>query len=685
MLKITAKWINAMPALDMLIKKYKSRKISTQYLLLLIPAISLLFITFAVVVYYLGKPEALKTNLELSEIITKKTNQALIRWLEEQIRTAQTIARDPRVVDACAAPLDTQKRAVAQKYLSEMHARYPYYENIPLALRLPEGQTIPVNVRGEQKVIGNGNFFIDTVDGKTIGKCGPQFSYIQNVFAGKPYFISGVYPSILRGNPIFVVAVPILHNGEIVGATIVAPRMDYFTEFFVEKSVIGMTGYLSMIDQHGMFISHPQKKLILNPKGKDLIKPVMDKISAGESYFLSSFEGQTKAYYVEKLTMVQLHMEDSWYIIFCRGYDEIMAGIVAFLVKTFISMLLIAVAVTLLVFFLTRRLITKPMGKLTLAANSVAEGNLLVHIASDGSQNEVGILSRSINDMTESIREQTIKIREAVDTLNATASSIVSASSQQEEAMKGLEGNVAQVGVSSKQISATSQELARTMDGVKNAAEEASRLANAGQASIYDLQDAMQTLSQGSDSISGKLALIRQKAGSIDSIIATITKISDQTNLLSLNAAIEAEKAGEYGRGFSVVAREIGRLANETAISTLDISDIINEMQSSVMDGVKEMDHFREGVNHGVHSADDATMQLSKVIAKVANLTPEFDKVNEGMHFQSLGSRQISDAMADLNHSAVQMSSSLSQFKAITDQLNAAASRLSDTVSRFVV
>ena len=674
-----------MPVLNSLIKKYNSYKISTQYLLLLIPAISLLFITFAIVVYHLGKPEAMKTNLEISEIIAKKTNQALMRWLEEQIRTAQTIAQDPRIVDACAAPADAQKRAAAQKFLLEMHARYPYYENIPLAIKLAEGQAVPIDVQGEKRVIGNGNFFIDTVGGKTIGKCGPQFSYIKNVFSGKPYFISEVYPSLLRGNPIFVVAAPILQNGVIIGATIVAPRMDYFTEFFVEKSVIGVTGYLVMIDEDGRIISHPQKKLILNNKASDSIKPVMDKIGAGESYFLSGFDGNLKAYYVEKLTTAQLHMEDSWYLIFCREYDEILAGIFAFLTKTFISMLLIAVAVTLLVYFLTKYLITKPMDKVTEAADSVAQGDLRVKIGTGDSLNEVGILSRSINNMTGSIRKQTIKIRESVDTLNEIAASIVMASSEQEEAMKGFERSVAQVGVSSTQISATSQELARTMEGVKNAAEEASRLANAGQASLFGLQGAMQTLSNGTDIISEKLALMHQKAESVDSIIATITKISDQTNLLSLNAAIEAEKAGEYGRGFSVVAREIGRLANETAISTLDISDIINEMQASVVDGVKEMDRFREGVTHGVRSAGDATMQLSQVIAKVANLSPEFDKVNEGMHFQSLGSRQISDAMAELNHGAGQLSRTLSQFKAVTDQLNSAASSLILTVSRAKV
>ena len=670
---------------DTLIKKDNTRKISTQFLLILIPAIALLFIAFGIAVYHLSKPEALKTNHELAEIVAKKTNQALIRWLEEQIRTAQIIARDPRVIDACRAPADLQKRAAAQKYLSEMHTLHPYYENIPLALKMADGQTMAIDVQGEKKIIGNGNFFIDTVQGKTIGKCGPQFSYIKNVFAGKPYFISEVYPSILRGNPIFVVAVPVLQNGEILGATIVSPRMDYFTEFFVEKSVIGMTGYLVMVDSSGMIISHPQKKLILNPRGRDLIRPVMSRIQSGDTYFLSQFDGTLKAYYVEKLTTARFDMQDSWYIIFCRGYDEILSGIRAFLLKTFVSMLLVAIAVTLLVYLLSRSLITLPMEKVTWAIRSVARGDLRVRIDTGDKLNEVGSLGRSINNMTQSIREQTIRIREAVEILNTLASSIVSASSQQEEAMLGFEGNVAQVGASAQQISATSQDLAKTMDGVKNAAREASSLANAGQTSLAGLQGAMESLSNGTEGISEKLTTIHAKAKSIDTIIETITKISDQTNLLSLNAAIEAEKAGEYGRGFSVVAREIGRLANETAISTLDISEIINEMQVSVADGVKEMEHFREGVAHGVHSADDATRQLSQVITKVANLGPEFDKVNEGMHFQSLGSRQISEAMADLNSGAGRMTSSLSQFKAAADQLNDAANRLIETVSRAVV
>ena len=668
-----------------LIQKGISRKISSQYLLLLIPAISLLFIVFGAVIYSFEKPKAIKNNQELAEIIARKTNQALMRWLEEQIRTAQTIARDPRVLDACLSPSDPNKRAAVQAFLTEMHTRHPYYENIPLALKLAEGKTVPIEVHGQQRVIGNGNFFIDTVGGKTIGKCDPQFSYIRNVFQGKPYFISEVYPSILRGNPIFVVAVPIERDGVILGATIVAPRMDYFTEFFVEKSAIGSTGYLVMVDQRGMIISHPQKKRILKKEARDLVRPLMEKIREGQSYFPLSFEGQLKMYYVEKLTTEQFHMQDSWYILFCRAYDEILSGIIAFLVKTFISMLLIAVAVTLLVFFLTRHLISKPLNKLTIAANSVADGNLLTSIDNDGSLNEVGVLSRSINDMTMSLRKQTVQIREAVDTLNRTAAHIVSASIRQKEAMKGFEGSVAQVGVSCNQISATSQELAKTMQGVKETAEETTRLATAGQASLSGMKDAMQSLAAVTDVISEKLALISEKAESIDMVIATITKISDQTNLLSLNAAIEAEKAGEYGRGFSVVAREIGRLANETAISSLDISNAIHEMQASVTDGVKEMDRFREGVTHGVRSSREAAGQLSRVIDKVAYLGPEFDKVNEGMYFQSLGSRQISDTMSELNLSATQMTGSLSQFKAVTDDLTEAANRLDEAVSRFVV
>src|SRR5690606_20772568 len=111
----------------------------------------------------------------------------------------------------------------------------------------------------------------------------------------------------------------------------------------------------------------------------------------------------------------------------------------------------------------------------------------------------------------------------------------------------------------------------------------------------------------------------------------------DQTNLLSLNAAIEAEKAGEYGRGFAVVSSEIRRLADQTAVATHDIEQIVKEMQSAVSASVMGMDKFSEEARRGVQDMQEIGGKLTSVIAEVQALAPRFEIVSEGMQAQATG------------------------------------------------
>ena len=129
--------------------------------------------------------------------------------------------------------------------------------------------------------------------------------------------------------------------------------------------------------------------------------------------------------------------------------------------------------------------------------------------------------------------------------------------------------------------------------------------------------------------------MLSEKAGNISQVVTTITKVADQTNLLSLNAAIEAEKAGEYGRGFAVVATEIRRLADQTAVSTYDIEQIVKEIQSAVAAGVMGMDKFSEEVRRGMQDMQQVGGQLSQVIQQVQALAPRIESVNEGMQAQA--------------------------------------------------
>jgi methyl-accepting chemotaxis protein WspA len=176
---------------------------------------------------------------------------------------------------------------------------------------------------------------------------------------------------------------------------------------------------------------------------------------------------------------------------------------------------------------------------------------------------------------------------------------------------------------------------------------------------------------------------LNEKASNINQVVTTITKVADQTNLLSLNAAIEAEKAGEHGRGFVVVATEIRRLADQTAVASYDIEQLVKEMQSAVSAGVMGMDKFSEEVRRGVQEVEQVSEQLAQIISQVQALTPQFETVNEGMQSQSTGAQQISEALAQLTESAQQTVQSLHQSSIVMDQLNSTANDLRTSVSRF--
>jgi methyl-accepting chemotaxis protein WspA len=165
--------------------------------------------------------------------------------------------------------------------------------------------------------------------------------------------------------------------------------------------------------------------------------------------------------------------------------------------------------------------------------------------------------------------------------------------------------------------------------------------------------------------------------------VTTITKVADQTNLLSLNAAIEAEKAGEYGRGFSVVAVEIRRLADQTAVATYDIEQMVKEIQSAVSAGVMGMDKFSEEVRRGVHEIQEVSNQLSQIIQQVQALAPRVEAVNEGMQAQSAGAEQITQSLAQLSEAAQQTVESLRQSGAAIDGLNHVSNLLRAGVAKF--
>jgi methyl-accepting chemotaxis protein WspA len=328
------------------------------------------------------------------------------------------------------------------------------------------------------------------------------------------------------------------------------------------------------------------------------------------------------------------------------------------------------------------RTLSRPLRETAEAAHRVASGDLTAAVATRGT-GEVGRLTASVGDMTAQLRALIGHIQHSIVTLMSTATEISATSRQQQQTVNDFGTSTYQVATAVNEISATSQELVKTMGEVNAAASRAAELATVGQEGLSGMHHTMTRLAESTGSIGSRLSVISERANNINLVVTTITKVADQTNLLSINAAIEAEKAGEYGRGFLVVAREIRRLADQTAIATLDIERIVREMQHSVTAGVMEMDKFNEQVRQGVGEVERIGDQLSEIIEAVRQILPRFEQVREGMSAQSQGADQIREAMTQLSEGAASTAESLQEFNRATDQLREAVGGLKEDISKF--
>jgi methyl-accepting chemotaxis protein WspA len=358
----------------------------------------------------------------------------------------------------------------------------------------------------------------------------------------------------------------------------------------------------------------------------------------------------------------------------------------SFWMRAMLALSVISVASVALLGWFTTRSITRSTQELINRVREMSSGasDLTARLKIDA-HDELGELANGINAMIAKIQTVVQRVREGSVQLLSTASQIAATAKQQEGTVHGLSSATSEIAASVREISATSEELAHAVEDVNSRANQASSLAAAGRKGLGGMETTMTQLMESSGSISAKLGIIRDKSESINTVVTTITKVADQTNLLSINAAIEAEKAGEYGRGFLVVAREIRRLADQTAVATLDIENMVRLMQDAVSAGVMQMDKFSGEFRSGVEQVKEINGQTGRIIEEVEGLTNRFQSVNEGMRSQSVAARQINEAMVPVASGTKETQISLEEFIKATAYLRQSVELLNQEIAQFSV
>lgn len=372
-----------------------------------------------------------------------------------------------------------------------------------------------------------------------------------------------------------------------------------------------------------------------------------------------------------------------WTLVMTVSGREVLAGIERTIRRTLLWTGLGVAAVVLLLALFARSLSGR-LGRAVGLARSVAAGDLTARVV-DSSADEPGRLLRAIGEMTASLGSLVGKVRLATDRLAGTAERMRASAGRQEGAVQDFSASTTEIAAALREVAATGKEVAGTVRGVSGVAEGVARLADESRKDLSALETGFAQLVRSTASVSTRLAAIRDRTEKITSMVTTIVAVADRTNLLSLNAAIEAEKAGPAGAGFAVVAQEIRRLADQTAVATLDIERNVGEMKGAVSEGQGEMDRLSSEMARGTAEVGRLVRQMEKALEEAERLHPRIASVTADVSAQAQGVGQITEAVGTLALAARQSAQEIQGFRHAEEELERAVLLLREEVARFTV
>lgn len=299
----------------------------------------------------------------------------------------------------------------------------------------------------------------------------------------------------------------------------------------------------------------------------------------------------------------------------------------------------------------TTRLIRRPLYVIRKAAEELARGNLSarIHITV---KDEVNDISDAFNQMVNQI-EMIIQHAGAIsDNLATSASNIFTTAKQLETNIVKQERAVTQIASNAKGVSRTVQDFAKSLQEVSQTATLTANIANLGRTSLTEMEVIMLQMAKASMNIVKTLSDLQDKVSAINSVISAIVRIADQINLLSLNTAIRSEKPGTHHLGFSVVADKISELADQTALVTLEIEELVQNIIEMVSICVRTVDNFSDQIRNQVFEAAEIGEQLKQLISQTETQFESFESINQEMQMQALRASQIHEAINSLTDAA---------------------------------
>jgi methyl-accepting chemotaxis protein len=383
----------------------------------------------------------------------------------------------------------------------------------------------------------------------------------------------------------------------------------------------GGMGYAFLVSADGKVLVHPDKSLVMKTL-TDVYPKNTPKISSDFSEI--DVDGKTR---IVTFTPIKGLPSVNWYLGLSVDKDKSFAMLSEFRTSAIIATI-IAVVIIIALLGMLIRILLQPLHVMTRAMEDIADGEGdLTRRLTIQNHDEFGVLGTAFNRFVERIHTSIREVSSATEHVNEVALRVVSASNSSMVNSDEQANRTNSVAAAINELGAAAQEIARNAAQASNQASDARHLAEDGQQVVERNIKAMTQLSQMISASSTNIEALNSKTVNIGQILEVITSISQQTNLLALNAAIEAARAGEAGRGFAVVADEVRNLAHRTQESAQQVQKMIEELQVGARDSVSTMSESQRHSQDSVEIANLAGERLNSVTQRIG----EIDGMNQSV------------------------------------------------------
>ena len=455
----------------------------------------------------------------------------------------------------------------------------------------------------------------------------------------------------------------------------------------------GKSEYYYAWTMEGVAMAHVKREIegqnmldkIKDAQGRYTIRDIIESLKSSQDAFVDTQfprPGQTEA--LPKLQYVMKFPAWNWLIGTGIYTDDIETEFRGILLGQLGTALVLALFIGAMSFVLAHGVLKQIGGEPNQAAEvmrRVASGDLTASLGNAPAGSLLGALDTMVKSLRELIRE----VRSHADTLVSNAEQIkrasdevASAAEQQSDATSAMASAIEELTVSSNHISDSARET-------ESDSREAMSLANTGSQRVEEATHAIQQIASTVSDASNRIQALEQRAEQVSSIANVIKDIAGQTNLLALNAAIEAARAGEQGRGFAVVADEVRKLAERTSLATTEIEQTITGIQSETGGAVAAMSAALPEVEQGVQLASSASESLRGIESGAQRTLERVAEVASATREQSTASTSIAQRVEDIAQRVEQTSETIRETAASANNLELIAQDLMQQIARFKV